>query len=198
MIIVLTEDNSILVPGDNNKWIEVNLPLKGNIVALSAGLPGCAGATDRGEIIRSEDAINWEIFDYNEKYAGFGRPCIFTDIAVSDNRIAVSGYHSDNTPVVLFSTLGNVWMERTLNYTDDDGIIKLLKGIPERITYDITGDQFFIVTPGGEIMSLPQCSKCNTLIRAGIQNPEGLSAGPRSMIVAGDGFSYERIQIRDN
>lgn len=195
--IALTEDNLILVPGDDENWIEIRLQLKGRIIALSTGMSVCAGATDRGEIISSGDALNWEIFDYNEEYSGFGKPCIFTDIAISENTIAVSGYHNDNSPVVLFSTLGNVWMERTLNYKDEKGIFRFLHGIPVRIAYDVAGDQFFTVTSGGDILCLPQCTKCNTLVRSSIKNPGGLSIGARSMMITGKDFSYEEILLRD-
>jgi len=112
------DDGRIFCCNNNGIFDSIPLPLKGNIVSLSARASDCFGVTDAGEIIRSADGISWEILDFNQKYSGFYGTCCFRKVLAVKNRIAVTGVKDDGTPVLFFSHLGGVWTERSLNYTE--------------------------------------------------------------------------------
>jgi len=50
-------------------WSNIKLQLKGNIRSLSANTSSCFGVTDAGEIIKSNDGLNWSVTDYNKEYS---------------------------------------------------------------------------------------------------------------------------------
>jgi len=161
MLIASADEGILLVSKNGSLWSKLQLEVKGNIVSVTSNLSSCYGVSDRGEIISSNDGINWKILDFNKEYAGYYKPCIFNKALISDNRIVLAGRHEDGTPVVMFSTMGNVWTERNLVYDDDKGVPTLLSNIPNDIAYDPAGDQFFIACDKGEILSLPSCTQCN-------------------------------------
>jgi hypothetical protein len=62
--IIAGADQGEIVLGDTlARFWKTHLGIKGNIVSVSAGISVCYGVTDEGEIIHSDNGINWEIFD---------------------------------------------------------------------------------------------------------------------------------------
>lgn len=186
----------IFLSHDGTAWSRLELQLKGNIVSLSADETRCAGVTDEGEIIMSNDGLNWEIFDYNETYKGFTRPCRFRKVLTAGKRIVVAGVHDDNTPAVLFSTMGKVWTERLLNYTDVSGLTGFLQNLPNDLAYDPVEDQYLVACDNGEILTLPPCTKCNSLIRISSADLFAVTFADNFAIVAGSGFFYSKAILR--
>lgn len=196
LLIAAADDGLILISENGSNWSTLSLALKGNIVSLSAGSSNCYGVTDKGEIIRTINAIDWEIIDYNAKYAGYNKPCSFTKVLLAGKRIAIIGRHEDNTPVVLLSSLGNVWMERSLNYTDSYDNAQYLESLPNDICYDGTEDQFLLACSNGEIMTLPSCTKCNKLLILSGTDLHGILCSGDSVIIVGDSYYINSISLR--
>jgi len=196
LFIAAADGGNLLVSGNGMIWSTIRLQLKGNIRSLSANASSCFGVTDAGEIIRSEDGLNWSVTDYNKEYLGFNKPCIFNKILLIPNRFVIAGKHSDGTPAVLFSTIGNVWTERQLFYDDDHGIPQMLTSIPNDITYDATGDQFFIACDNGEVLSLPSCSKCNEYAKVSENHLYGIICTGGSLVTVGEGYKVNILNIR--
>ena len=196
ILVAASEKDIILIPEDGNKCRNIHLSIKGEIISVSAGTSACFGVTDKGEIIRTSDAVNWDIFDYNLKYAGYNKPCSFKDVLLAGNRIAIIGEHEDGTPAVLFSSLGNLWTERALNYTDDNGVMGILTNLPNDISYDSIEDQFFIACANGEILSLPSCSKCNKLYTVTGKDLYGINNSENTLIIVGADYFVNTIKIR--
>ncbi|MCU0456455.1 MAG: hypothetical protein MUE74_09150, partial [Bacteroidales bacterium] len=129
-IIAGADDGEIIIPEEKGPGRKVNLALKGNIVSLSAGASECYGVTDKGEIIHSADAINWSILDFNKVYSGYYSQSIFKKVVLSENSILIAGAGIDGSPVLLFSIYGNVWAEKNLFYTGDNGEPGVLEDTP--------------------------------------------------------------------
>lgn len=190
-------DSGILfLSNDGIAWSKLDLNLKGNIVSVSADDTRCAGVTDAGEIIISNDGMNWEIFDYNQTYKGFYKQCRFRKVLVAGKRIVVAGVHDDNTPAVLFSTMGKVWSERLLHFTDLNGMNGFLENLPNDIAYDQAEDQFLVACNNGEVISLPPCTKCNTLFRLGTANLFAVTYSGNIIAVAGSGYFFAKSALR--
>jgi hypothetical protein len=195
-IIIAGADQGEIITGDGRGSFKKNqLSLKGNIVSVSARASECFGVTDEGEIIRSPDGSKWEITDFNKVYAGYYKPCYFTAILVTENRIAVTGIRNDGSPVMMFSNKGGVWTERILNYTDDQGIDGYLAETPNDIFYDDTGDQFFLACNRGRLMKLPSCSQCNKLAVISVEDLEGISIIENNLMIVGGNFFIRGLNL---
>jgi len=192
-IIAGTNEGEILSSNDNNSFHKIYLSVKGNIVSLSSIKSDCYGVTDKGEIIHTRDGVNWDIFDFNKVYADYYKPCSFTKIIANEQIIAVTGTENDGSPVLLFSTQGNVWGERTLNYTDSTGMIDFLTESPNDIFYDNTVDLFYLACNKGYVMQIPSCSHCNKLVQVSTENLYGISGFNNSLLVVGDSFCIKNV-----
>jgi hypothetical protein len=196
-IIIAGTDKGELITGDGGKFTgNIRLSLKGNIVSLSAGESDCYGVTDEGEIIHSADGIKWDILDFNVVYSGFYKPCYFTRVLVTENRVAVAGINNDGSPVLMFSNLGKVWTERILSYSDDQGIIYFLADSPEDIFYDSLEDQFFLACTKGKLMKLPSCSQCNNLAIISNEDLTGISSDGNRLLIVGDSYLVKVVNLK--
>lgn len=195
MILAGSDKGVILIGDKKGLFREKQLALKGDIVSLSATTSDCYGVTDQGEIIHSTDGVNWTVFDFNESYAGYYKSCHFTRVMVTENRIAVAGKHDDSTPALLFSAQGNVWTERVLNYTDDQGITSSLENIPYDLFYDSSEDQFILCCSKGTLMTIPACSHCNKLFVCSTEDLRAISGNGKTVMIAGDHYYIKAITI---
>ncbi|MFO7671798.1 MAG: hypothetical protein R6W31_19220 [Bacteroidales bacterium] len=195
MIVVGTGPGGVLVGDESCIFSLIPLDLKGNIVSVSANDSDCYGATDRGEIIHSRDGVNWDIFDFNQHYAGFYKPCRFTKILVTENQVALTGKQDDGRPVLYFSSGGKVWTERSLIYTDQQGLTSYLEDQPNDIYDDPLQDRFFLVCDRGKIMTIPSCSHCNELFELGSENLTGITANGNTVIVVGENGFLKTVSL---
>ena len=192
-IIAGTDGAELLIGTDDKTFNKISLNIKGNIVSVSAGESGCYGVTDQGEIIGSTNGIDWNVFDFNNVYAGFYKPCRFTKILVAKYNIAVTGIYKDGAPVLMFSTQGNVWVERTLNYNDTQAAQIPLNDAPNDIFYDSQRDLFYLACNNGRIMSIPSCSHCNKAATLTSENLTAIWCHGDVLMVAGTNFYIEAI-----
>jgi hypothetical protein len=160
--------------------------LKGNIVSLSPGAAECYGVTDQGEIIQTNDGLKWSIFDFNDVYKGYYKTCSFTKVLVTPKQIAVIGKNADGTPVLYFTSQGNVWSERRLIYADENGFGGYLTDIPNDIYYDSFKDLFILACSNGKMLTIPSCSHCNKLYTISDKNLWGVSGNEHALILVGD------------
>lgn len=142
--------------------------------------------TDNGEIIHTADGINWDIFDFNEIYAGYYKRCYFTSILATENRIVVAGVNDDGSPVLIFSSLGSVWNDRVLNYTNDNGSTFFPTEVPNSIYYDIDHDLVFLAFDKGTLMKIPSCSHCNKLTQVSVENLTAISGNSKTLMIVGE------------
>ena len=190
-------DHGEIISGDEKEYFRrTRLALKGNIVSVSSRISECYGVTDKGEIIHSVDGITWDITDFNQVYSGYYKPCYFTKVLVTENRIAITGRQNDGSPVLMFSNQGRVWTERPLNYTDDEGKKGFLTEIPNDIMYDESGDYFYLVCRKGKMMQLPSCTQCNKLTLISTEDLEGISSNDNSMVIVGGNFLIKVISLK--
>jgi len=195
MILAGADQGLMLIGDKKGLFREKQLALKGDLVSLSATISDCYGVTDQGEIIHSADGVNWTVFDFNKTYAGYYKSCHFTRVLVTENRIAVTGKYEDGTPALLFSAQGNVWTERVLNYTDDQGIASSLADIPSDLFYDSSEDQFVVCCSKGTLMTIPACSHCNKLFVCSTEDLSAISGNGKTVMIVGDHYYITAINI---
>ena len=195
LLIAGADKGTILISKNGKSWNNIHLEVKGNIVSITANDQFFFGITDSSEIIRSNDGFNWEITDYNKVYSGYNKYCIFKKVLTAKNRIVIIGRHDDGSPAVLFSSLGNVWTERSLTYNDDHGVIRFLTNEPNDITYDPVHDQFILACNNGEIFSLPSCTKCNLSVEVATNNLYAIICTDDFVLSAGEEFFINIIKF---
>jgi len=173
---------------ENVQFQKIQLAAGGNIVSLSSRASECFGVTDQGEILRSADGIHWSVFDFNNYYKGYYKPCQFTCVLAEENQLAVAGKYDDGSPVLMLSSQGSVWTERSLNFTDDGGGLSTLIGIPTSICQDAAEDRLLLACSKGQVMSIPSCSHCNKLLSVSSEDFSGISNNGNFWLIVGDGF----------
>jgi hypothetical protein len=195
IILAGTDEGTILSGDGKGSFRRTYLAVNGNIVSLSARKSDCYGVTDQGEIIHTTDGTNWDVFNFNEVYAGFYKPCSFSAILASDRQIAVAGVRDDGSPVLIFSNQGNVWSDRSLNYTDDQGVRVYPEDTPNGLFYDPERDLFFLACTNGKLMKIPSCSHCNKLAQVSTENFTGISGNDKTMMIVGENFYVQAISL---
>jgi len=195
LVISVADQGTILVSGSVGTWNCKHLDVKGNIVSITANDSFFIGITDSGEIIKSSDGLNWGISDYNKVYSGYNKYCRFDKVLATMNRIAIIGSHDDGSPAVLFSSLGNVWTERSLTYNDSHGMIRFLTNKPNDLTYDPVRDQFILACDNGEIFILPSCTKCNESLTISTDDLYCIILTENQLLSIGEGFSVNILKL---
>ena len=196
-IIIGVTDHGEIISGDGKgSFKKTRLPLKGNIVSVSARESDCFGVTDEGEIIRTADGIKWDIIDFNKVYSGYYKTSYFTKVLVTDNHIAIAGIDNDGSPVLILSTLGNVWTERPLIYTDDQGHKVVLEDSPNDIIYNDSEDLFYMVCNKGKVMQLPACNQCNKVAVISTEDLEGITFNDKMMMIVGGNFLIKAVSLK--
>jgi hypothetical protein len=191
-------DQGELISGDSGGFTgKMPLSLKGNILSLSAGRNVCYGVTDAGEIIHSADGTSWDILDFNEVYAGYYEPCHFTRVLVTGDRVVAAGIRDDGSAVVFFSSGGNVWTERKLDYPDEQGMLVPMQATPCDIYYDPGEELFFLACSRGMFMRLLPCPHCNNMAVITDKDLTGITGNENRLIVVGSDFFIEVLNIRE-
>lgn len=180
----------LLAIDDKGQFQKHQLAVEGNFVSLSARTSECFGVTEKGEIVRSTDGVNWTVFDFNAYYSGFYKPCQFTCVLALENQLAVAGKDVDGSPVLMLSSQGLVWTERALTYTDNNGGVSNLVGIPNFIYPDTTEDQLILACSKGQIMYIPGCSHCNKLLTISTEDLKSISKNGNYWLIVGDDFQH--------
>ena len=169
-----------------NSFRLIHLKLKGNIISLSSSSSLCYGLTDQGEIFHTSNEDDWTVFDFNEVYKGFYKPCSFKKVLVKSDQIAVIGINDKGSPVLFFSSKGKVWTQRPLIYTDQEGQYKNLEEIPNDIYYDYLKEQYILVGSKGILFTVPSCSHCHKKYEISDKNLYGISGNNEKVIIVGD------------
>lgn len=187
--VLIGSDQGMLFTYDKGKVSSIQLPLKGNIRSLCARESDCFGVTDEGEIIRSTDGKTWTVFDFNEYYAGYYDASSFTRVASSSDRIFVTGTKQNGLPIVIYSSEGTVWVERTITYSDEKGRITDLETPIYDMAYDTNTDLFVLTCADGLLMTIPSCSHCNKAFYPSYEHLTGVARNNETFLIVGtNGF----------
>lgn len=194
-IIAGCDEGELLIGNNENSLKSIQLELKGNMVSLSAGINDCWGVSDQGEIIHSKDGLNWIVFDFNSVYKAYYKACSFIKVECTPDQIAVIGKNSDGSPVLFFSSKGNVWSERVLNYTSEEGAADSLNDIPTDICYDAANDQFLLTCANGRLMTIPSCSHCQKVYQISLENLNAIAGNESKIMVVGTNNFVQMMNV---
>ena len=109
----------------------------------------------------------------------------FTQPGKWKNSIIIIGTHDDGSPSILFSALGNVWVEKPPVYYDDEGMLGCLTNIPNGITYDFDRDLFYLACDNGVLFCLSNCAKCNKYLKISEHNLNAVTCADHFLMITG-------------
>lgn len=120
--------------------------------------------TDNGMILSTADYKSVSVFDFNSTYTAYYDEVQFRAICASENFCYIAGIYNTGMPAVFTSATGNVWSERTLNYTEGRENLQLEQQ-PLGLAYDSRMDRFVLACTDGYLFYMPGCSHCNSIER---------------------------------
>ena len=102
----------------------------------------------------------WQPIAFNENYQGYYPFCTFTAIAATDVDFVAAGMGEDGLPYVYRSVMGGVWESANmLAGSPLNGFVRA-SGKVNRIVYDGTSRQIFLLCANGELVTMPDCPRC--------------------------------------
>lgn len=102
----------------------------------------------------------WQPIAFNENYQGYYPFCTFTAIAATDVDFVAAGMGEDGLPYVYRSVMGGVWESANLLAGSPlNGFVRA-SGKVNRIVYDGTSRQIFLLCANGELVTMPDCPRC--------------------------------------
>lgn len=157
----------------------------------------------------------WQPIAFNENYQGYYPFCTFTAIAATDVDFVAAGMGEDGLPYVYRSVMGGVWESANLLAGSPlNGFVRA-SGKVNRIVYDGTSRQIFLLCANGELVTMPDCPRCVrvrkvtdcALVDGQIQTeingllPEQSTSGQRLVLINERGEKiilnqYEMTQVR--
>ncbi len=157
----------------------------------------------------------WQPIAFNENYQGYYPFCTFTAIAATDVDFVAAGVGEDGLPYVYRSVMGGVWESANLLAGSPlNGFVRA-SGKVNRIVYDGTSRQIFLLCANGELVTMPDCPRCVrvrkvtdcALVDGQIQTeingllPEQSTSGQRLVLINERGEKiilnqYEMTQVR--
>lgn len=119
--------------------------------------------TGDGVVLYSAAGGRWLEFDFKNYYKEYYDIVSFTDICTGGGQVALCGTKSDGRPALFLSSGGNVWSERQLVYTAQNGSVLEFTETPLSLSYNTQAQAFVMHCTNGAIFTVPGCSHCNTL-----------------------------------
>ena len=178
-------------------WEPIQMDSENEIISLVATNYCVAAITAETDVYVSEDSMNWTQYNFNEFYDGLYPRYVFTRAVGAGGTFFVLGYHeeSPNTPLIMFTELGDVWMSKELTEVNGEPLN------PERdmLVNDIcfNTDQIVGVMNGGRILNITDCVVCNEEKDLEVTNDLwAVAAGQDGVLVCGEDFYYRVLDSK--
>lgn len=180
-----TEDGKVIATSDFQNWQTQQLPVKGNLMDLTAGKDRCMGVTDQGEIAITTDGRNWTKLDYNEYYS---KDVSLTDIEWLDGLFWALGTTAKGNATAIVSLEGGVWTERELIVMEQTSEIDLSDTEITSVCSD--GEQQIAAMQDGRLLTMPSCVVCNKVSDGVNWTPWTIAQNQGKILIAGDGYQF--------
>lgn len=152
------------------------------------------GRTSQGDLfVRREGA--WEAHDFNALHKGYYPRCVFTALARAGGLFYLAGVDGEGRPHIFTSLLGGVWEERGLTAKHPlKGEVRAT-GKVLRILYDEVENQVFLLCGNGQLVTLPDCPKCLSILELREKDVADGRIADREIVVRFADESEQRISL---
>lgn len=184
-------DGTLLYSSDGEHWTSVEPGINNSIISISANENMCMAITIESEILMSTDGQKWNVMDYNTFYEGCSEPCRFRSVRACGDVFFIAGEYLNypDSPAILSSDTGEIWMENVLNE---------INGRPGEESFPLTTnavavdlDQIVAVCNGGKLLTVTECSVCNKLDVLCDQNINDIVSANGFLALVGDSFWFD-------
>lgn len=185
-VIATAEEGRLLFwssPFDNARTVAAGI--KGEFIGIDSFGDRCHAVTDSSETVTVDLALRTRVFDFNDCYSDYYGEIDIISIASGSTSVCITGTRKDGSPATFVSSDGNVWSERSMDYTDG-GTQLMIDKKPITAAYREYDDCYILLCEDGVIFHLPACSHCNYPIFSGSGNLTSIAFNGRSFMAAGD------------
>ncbi len=182
MLFVGGSDGALFRLAPDGEAVRLDVSASGTVTGLTASEARLLVVTDRGEILTSENGADWTCLHYRQAYH---TEVSFTGALWTDGLFYACGRRTDGTPLLVQSTMGGVWAERTLD---------MLNGQPADLSALVFGGiawdgrQAYVACNDGRLLTLPDCAECNQLQTIADANLTAAVCHSGRVAVVGEGF----------
>ena len=104
--------------------------------------------------------VHWEPINFNQLYSNYYSPSYFSEVIHCGRGFIAAGINQEGENVVYRSLLGDVWTPVNLEAQSLTGIAIKAKGVINKMLWDDSNHQLYLLHASGEITVLPDCPKC--------------------------------------
>lgn len=181
----------LLKSTNGEKWTQVKSGTQNDILSIASNNQMSMAVTRQGQILMSSDGMKWKIIDYNVVYKGYDEPCWFSTVnACGDTFFIVGQTQKDaGVPVIISSETGDVWRHYAMQQVDGKPYSDILPLTVNRIA--MNWDQLTAICNAGKLLTITECSECNTSTTLTSNNINDLAATDGKMALVGDAFWFD-------
>ncbi len=174
-------------------WEPIQMDSENEIISLVATNYCVAAITAQTDVYIAADGMNWTQYNFNEFYDGLYPRYVFSKAVSAGGTVFVLGHHEENpnTPLIMFTELGDVWMSKELTEVNGEPLNPEQDMQVNDICFSI--DQIVGVMNGGRILNITDCVVCNEEKDLDVDNDLwAAAAGQEGVLVCGEDF-YCRV-----
>ncbi len=178
-------------------WEPIEMNSTSEIISLVATNYCVAAITAETDVYIAADGMNWSQYNFNEFYHGLYPSYVFTKAVGAGGTVFVLGYHeeSPNTPLIMFTELGDVWMSKELTEVNGEPLDPEKDMLVNDICFNT--DQIVGVMNGGRILNITDCVVCNEEKDLEVDADLWATAtGSDGVLVCGEDFYFRVLDSR--
>ena len=146
--------------------------------------------TAQGDLIQSSDGRKWETSNFNETYEGYYDPLIFRSIRSLGSSVFLAAQYRDELgePFVASTQDGKLWLQKPLSKISGD-----IEEGPLDLYINAIGanlDQILAVCNGGDLLTITECSTCNTMNHVMEGDIYDLAFDGENLLVVGEDYEF--------
>lgn len=174
-------------------WEPIQMNSENEIISLVATNYCVAAVTAESDVYFSADGMNWDQYNFNEFYHGLYPTYVFTKAVGAGGTVFVLGYHeeSPNTPVIMYTEMGEVWMSKELSAVNGEPLDPARDMLVNDICFN--ADQIVGAMNGGRILNITSCVVCNEEKDLEVQNDLWATAATQDGILVCGADFYCRV-----
>ncbi len=144
-------------------WEPVQLGTDCDLIGLASTQNCLTAITAQTDICITMDGRSWESYRFNEVYEGLYPAYVFTRTVSAGETVFVLGYieESPNQPLIMYSELGDVWMQRAMLEINSEPISEDMDLRIHDISFNV--DQIVGVLNDGRVLAITDCVTCNEM-----------------------------------
>lgn len=114
--LAVTGNGTVLTSSDREQWQAETTPVRHDLISVASTGQMAMAVSAESDILLTRDGENWDTYNFNEMYEGLYPEYVFTSVTALGNSFFILGHTAEapDTPLIMFSEDGSVWMHKEL------------------------------------------------------------------------------------